>query len=1021
MAKDITLKNKSNGTVLYPKTVSDVVFENGSGHNLKELSLHQVFVGQDFTWVNMNIYGLLPNRRYRLSYENPVWEMPTRESGDSADKLNIRAVNTRGTEYIIHIITTFKGQETEIPVPKDIIFETQDDFQYLIYGGRAAQNVKVPFTITDITFQANANGLPNNISMGYLGNGQIYQTIASAAANLYHNIDYIPVRTGDTYTVNVGYTTSQLCNVNVYDADLRYLNYYNTINLSNGQRTFTLNVQNAAYMRLTITEDSANNAWVRNDTTGEIIWKAETVTEEINERLETAEEEIKKYEVLKLPTIPSQRIRNGSQGNGGNAYTVTLYGVETSTSAIPVQAGHKYMIQTNRPNTEGYKYYYGICTYATLTPTPYLTSQTIRNDMSWPSIGKSIDEPIFIQEGEIGLSVNIAEYNQPFPSSQAASAHPIRMTDFEGDYYLRVVDVTDNIAGENEQSVENRKDIEVICDSIQNNNIPIPREDYIWGYYTITNNSLTWETAMNNLCLKEGRSVHLKEGDVIRANGVRWSAMYMVGTNWNSLNWSRDDFTIDTEADYYLILSKSNGSNIHDKYALIDAFKIERNTATAETVLDIYGRNQDKLPALINACRYHKTSNTSKDFQALICTDMHSWTLANENAVTATNNFATIDCYINCGDIMGGYYNKGEVAAFQQTMKKATKPWYVVAGNHDVGNCYFVGYACTHEQAYEAYTKPMVDDGVLSTGDFRVGKPYWLHDDTNYKIRFIGLYEYDDNLDLNETVWKAISFDSSLPDIKFNTSYAVGDKVNAFKTNYTEYSFEAVQAVTTPANYYTTPQNLPSYKVQRGVRVIREEQANWFLNALATTPSGYGVIVIMHNPFSQTAKSLDCKFSWPANASGAAWSQNSMTTDFIRNALVAYKNKTNYTEKVIMSGNASYLNTLNDGSINYAYEVAKDFSSANGYLLGILGGHSHRDLVWKDSAEDIYQVTPNCAIVDGANDRNGDVRRTRVDGLCADSLTVVSLAEGRIGLVKLGVNVTENGTFRDYEVINTTV
>jgi hypothetical protein len=111
---------------------------------------------------------------------------------------------------------------------------------------------------------------------------------------------------------------------------------------------------------------------------------------------------------------------------------------------------------------------------------------------------------------------------------------------------------------------------------------------------------------------------------------------------------------------------------------------------------------------------------------------------------------------------------------------------------------------------------------------------------------------------------------------------------------------------------------------------------------------------------------------------------------------------------------------LNDGTVDYAYEVSKDFSAKNSgvYLIGLLGGHCHRDIIWKD--EDIYQVSSNCAIVDAANDRNGDIRRTRTDELSADSLTVVSMANGRFGLVKLGVNVTERGTFRDYEVIDTT-
>lgn len=436
-----------------------------------------------------------------------------------------------------------------------------------------------------------------------------------------------------------------------------------------------------------------------------------------------------------------------------------------------------------------------------------------------------------------------------------------------------------------------------------------------------------------------------------------------------------------------------------------------------ETPVAVISRNNDKLPMLINACRYHKTSATFKDYQVAICTDMHAWALANENAVAATNGIETIDAYVNCGDIVSAYYNLTQVAAFQSQFAKLSKPGYVVVGNHDVGNAYYVGYCCNHAQAYEAYIKPMVDAGVLANGEYEANKPYWYHDDTAHKIRLIGLYEYDDNLDFNETYWQAVDYDATKPAVQLSTTYAVGDIVNA--GDYTGNSFKCVQGVTTPASFYTTPQMFPSYKVHRGQRVIRQTQAQWFLDTLAGTPAQYGVIVIMHNPFSLAAVSLDKKFSWPSGWSGADRTQTNMSTDLIRNAIVAFKNSENYSEKVVMSGNAAYLNVLNDGTIDYAYQVSKDFSQKNTgvYVLGLIGGHAHRDLIWKDATEELYQVCPNCAAVDSSNDAGGDVRRTKTDGIAADSLTVASFASGRVGLVKLGVNVTDRGTFRDYEVI----
>ena len=463
-------------------------------------------------------------------------------------------------------------------------------------------------------------------------------------------------------------------------------------------------------------------------------------------------------------------------------------------------------------------------------------------------------------------------------------------------------------------------------------------------------------------------------------------------------------------------IGESNGTELHPLRVGDFAGYDVRVSFDGEPVIE---RNQDKLPMLINSCRYRKNGSTSKDFQVLVCTDSHGDTKANKNAVLATNGFVSIDAYIHCGDIVGSNYAEpSSIADFQAKLNMLTKPGYVVIGNHDVGNAFYVGVSCDHAQAYDAYIKPMVDNGWLAAGEYEANKPYWFHDNTSFKIRIIGLYEYDDNLDFNETYWKAIPYDSSLDAIAFNTAYQVGAKVNAGV--YTGHSFECVQAVTTPVNYYTNAEKLPSYKVQRGSRVIRQTQAQWFLDTLASTPAGYGVIVLTHNPFSDTAVSMDKKFSWPAGVSGASWTQTSMATNFIKNALAAFKAVSSYNEKVVMAGSAAYLNVLNDGSIDYAYAVSKDFSSLNTgvHLLGLIGGHAHRDLIWQDG--DIYQISPNCARVDGANDRNGDVRRTWTDDVASDSLTVVSMAEGRIGLVKIGVNVTERGTFRDYEVLDTT-
>lgn len=466
--------------------------------------------------------------------------------------------------------------------------------------------------------------------------------------------------------------------------------------------------------------------------------------------------------------------------------------------------------------------------------------------------------------------------------------------------------------------------------------------------------------------------------------------------------------------------------------------QIKRNLGIVES--GVVGRNADKLPMLVNSCRLYKSGNTTKDWQAVICTDMHAMRKANQNAIAVVNdgfmvdilsgsaqgnkNVPLIDAYINCGDIVGSDYTESAViTAFQTDYATLTKPGFVVVGNHDAGNSYYVALCCNHSQAYTAFIKPMVDKGFLRSGEYEAGKPYWYHDINNtlrgYKLRIIGLYEYDDALDLNEVYWRAITYDSSLSNIQVSTSYSVGDKVNA--GNYTEYSFECVQAVTTSSNLRTDAETgkAPAYKVQRGRRVIRQTQAQWFLDTLCSTPENYGVIVIMHNPFSDSAKTMDNAFSWPANQLGSSNSQNDMATDFVRDAVAAFIAGSSYSANVVFKGKAAYMNIA--GGNTYAYSVAKDFSTKNSGVkfLGFIGGHAHRDFIWKDDSENIYQIAPNCAFSYGDNAKFSDIRRTDSDGLAFDSLTVASFANGRIGLVKIGVNVTDRGTKRDYMVLDT--
>lgn len=403
------------------------------------------------------------------------------------------------------------------------------------------------------------------------------------------------------------------------------------------------------------------------------------------------------------------------------------------------------------------------------------------------------------------------------------------------------------------------------------------------------------------------------------------------------------------------------------RLSLVDALEklssIEVNGG-ASTVVE---RNADKTSMLISSCRNRYLSESFKDLQICICTDVHSDTLAMKNAIAVTDGFDTIDALVCLGDQEGSNYAGGWYNTFNTLVGDAKKPVFAIAGNHDCGNSKDISICATHEQVYNAYIKFMEDKGVFANGEHAIGRNYYYHDFAKYGVRMIFMYEYDDNLDVDAS-------DSS------------------------------------------------KYRIQRGTRVLSKTQAQWFLNTLLSTPSNYAVVVAMHNPFSNNVTNqTSFRFADKTETNGTREAQNLMLTDFFANAIDAFRNGDNYVEKIVFKGDASYLNTLSDGVVNYAYEVSADFRNKNigADFLVYIGGHVHGDIIWKHDTYNQWQVSPICAKT-AMSGFKSDLMRTSADGLCKDALTIVSFDKEnrKVRLVKIGANVTQQGDKRDIEVID---
>lgn len=438
--------------------------------------------------------------------------------------------------------------------------------------------------------------------------------------------------------------------------------------------------------------------------------------------------------------------------------------------------------------------------------------------------------------------------------------------------------------------------------------------------------------------------------------------------------------------------------------------------------VDVYSRNANNIPLLQSACRYN---NGKKDFLMCIIADSHSEEQAVQNAVALTNKIDVIDAIIHCGDITATQFDKTQILNFYNDYKHCEKPWLVVIGNHDVGNTMYLQYSATHEEIFQYYIKPMIDGGILNNGEYQEGKPYYFHDFTDRKIRVIVPYEYDNPLDVADNeYWNSIDYDGSLPQLVPGKTYSVGDKVNS--GGYKDNSFICKKEVVTINSQYDNNYTIPYYKSGRAARVIRKEQAEWLVNTLKSTPDEYGVIIATHNPaMLNSTNQINSKFAVDTAYKGVTQGQYAMETDLISEIVNAFIKKIQLSLKVVMKSanwykaDASYMNILGDTGEKYAYQIEADFSHIqNCYFACYVGGHSHKDLVFKhDTYESQYGINPVCASTDSGNRGQADIVNINVDSLNYDALTCISVSKGRIALSRLGNQLSINGKHRDIEII----
>ena len=292
----------------------------------------------------------------------------------------------------------------------------------------------------------------------------------------------------------------------------------------------------------------------------------------------------------------------------------------------------------------------------------------------------------------------------------------------------------------------------------------------------------------------------------------------------------------------------------------------------------------------------------------------------------------------------------------------AQYPVMLTAGNHDVGNWDKPsGQYTTDTQFHNAFIAPVRDAwGLKSDGGgtpYISDKNYYFKDFTEQKVRYIVVYEYE------------------LP-VQFE---ADGSTLLA----------------------------------GRGARWISQEQADWFVEALRTTPNGYGVIVAKHAPDGKRGEDKN-----PFNSPFLKGKEHQQTyqkyggvsyTTFFADIVQAFIDKTTISKTIQQEA----------PPITGSVTINADFTATtNCEFICYVTGHTHADGInfLKDYPKQL-DLNINC---NNTNYQHYSNMQLIAGSPYEDAINVYSVDRnnGLIHVVRIGGEYSADGDRRDILTIN---
>lgn len=205
---------------------------------------------------------------------------------------------------------------------------------------------------------------------------------------------------------------------------------------------------------------------------------------------------------------------------------------------------------------------------------------------------------------------------------------------------------------------------------------------------------------------------------------------------------------------------------------------------------------------------------------------------------------------------------------------------------------------------------------------------------------------------------------------------------------------------------------IDQYEVSSYGYNISSTQASWVINTLKSTPSNYGVVILMHQmevPINKVNES-DVFFEVDMAYDDSALHDGLQTGNLLTNIVDAFISKSSKTISVTQSKGGT------------SYSVTADFSTLNSGVcfIAFASGHTHRDRVGYNSNATNTQLHMNISSTCAILPLQRDLPTNGGHGASQDVFNVCTVDNDTktINIVRVGASVTHSLKYRDKMAIN---